>query len=119
MNLAICLPIILMVLVTTGCENFQSYVGDFIIGWNTCEEYDQYSKDYQFLVKAAEQLKIEGKITSEELIKIDQDAALNSKEFKTACTAFYRKLITWDQYQAAVAKAHARYIESRKLVIKS
>ena len=59
----------------------------------------------------------QGKMNEGEFIKVDQEAGLYSSQIKQACDAFINDKISWDQYQRAVDKAYAKYIQLRKLIL--
>ncbi len=88
------------------------------VGIVSCaNEYDQFAKNVEGTVSLAKKLEVEGRVTSQELIQIDQDAALLSARYNNACNFFIHHRITFQEYRQEVDKAHAEYANLRKFVL--
>ena len=83
----------------------------------SCSEYSQAKVNVEVLVRAAKELQVSGKLTSEELIDIDQDAGLYSKRMKDLCNFFINERITFQEYQDGVNSANSDYEKLRTQVL--
>ncbi len=88
------------------------------VGIVSCaHEYDQFAKNIEGTLSLAKKLEVEGRVTSQELIQIDQDGALLSARYKNACNFFIHHRISFQEYRQEVDKAHAEYANLRKFVL--
>jgi hypothetical protein len=81
-----------------------------------CTEFEQAKRNAEATVSLATQLKVEGKLTTQELLKVDQDAALYSKRLRDLCVFLQSSKISYSEYDNGVAKANQDYQKLRELV---
>lgn len=81
-----------------------------------CSEYEQAKQNAEATVSLAKQLTIQGKLTSQELINVDQEAGLYSKRLRDLCVFLEEKRITYQEYDSGVTKANQDYQKLRELV---
>jgi hypothetical protein len=79
-------------------------------------EFDQSKRNAEATVSLANQLKVEGKLTSQELIKVDQEAGLYSKRLRDLCVFLESKRISFEEYDAGVTKANHDYQQIREFL---
>ena len=114
MNILKPLSLIAIACCLSGCV-WKSF-GREVASIESCNEYDQSKINIEAVISTAEQLKIEGKLSSKEFIEIDQDAGLYSKRIKDLCNFFVHERITYEQYQLGMSKANEDYTKIRDLV---
>lgn len=81
-----------------------------------CSEYDQAKRNVETTLSFANQLKIEGKLLSQELIKVDQDAGLYSKRLRDLCVFLQEQRISYQEYDSGVTKANEDYRTIREFL---
>lgn len=81
-----------------------------------CSEFEQAKRNAEATVSFAKQLMVEGKITTEQLLKVDQDAALYSKRLRDLCVFLQSSKISYAEYDDGVTKANQDYQKLKELV---
>ena len=105
------------ILALTGCALMAMSVGGGRVGGlyeTRCPGYEQVASNRQALFEYAQKLKLEGKISEEKLIAVDQEAGIYSQRLKQLCDFFRAGDINFDQYQTGVERAEKSYREVRE-----
>lgn len=84
-----------------------------------CPGYEQVASNRQSLLEYAQKLKLDGKISEDKLIAVDQEAGIYSQRLKQLCDFFRAGDINFDQYQAGVERAEKSYREVRQQLLSS
>lgn len=83
---------------------------------SACTEYDQAQRNAEATISFAKQLKIEGKLSSEQLIEVDQEAGLYSKRMRDLCVFLQQSKISYAEYESGISKANEDYRKIRELL---
>lgn len=81
------------------------------------DEYQQFTKNADGLIEFTKELKASGRVSTQELISVDQDAGMLSARVKNACTFLINNRIKFSEYREEVDKATADYKILRKMVL--
>ena len=104
--------LILISAVCAGCGDMAMSVANQRVGGihsTKCDGYEQSKSSVEALIKYAQELEIQGKITRDKLIDVDQEAGLYSQKLTSACRFFTAGDINFQQYQEAVERADNAY----------